>query len=214
VNDSECPFPETCTTPRDGVPDDLNFDGIPDIFVVCEATGLVEDTLGPWPYTAEINLIQANTANSVSLLPAGQSTLITGPLSTFVQTGVSPARPSFAQADPNFVFTNPRRVDATNELVLEAPVHPVGAPFFMPDHDYCPFGFTDLQIPTFEFQMNKGDTLEVKARKVITTTTAFNNEPILSGVLTLDGQPVVPTSGNAISTVAPGDAIAFTFTSH
>lgn len=225
--DNSCiPGATTCVFDQDGLPDDASGDGVADVFQVCvpvktgPTTNLTRTANVPLNYWVDIKRVRSgSTAQEQISDPALFNAPIanTGFSTNPIETGVSPARPAFDPTDPTHVYTNARRMDESRaELIALPPLQETDPG--VPDIGiaatgrtvYCPFGFTFPAPLTFSMDLQAGDTLLVKARKLSPPSVPFNTEPKLTSQVLLNGVVQVPV-GTAEAT-APGGDLAFSFT--
>jgi hypothetical protein len=213
---------QTCVNDQDGVPDDVNFDDVPDVFQVCVPTGALRTASVPINYWVDIKKVPAGTTTQEQVSdPAFYNAPIanTGFSTNPIELGVSPPRPAF-DSNTFHVYTNPRRMDESRSELMVLPAlqeGDFGVPFIgieaaTGSRAYCPFGITFPPPPTFTTELQAGDTLLVKARKLTPLTVSFGPaEPVLTARVLLNGVEQVPTTGTA-SAVAPGADLSFSFT--
>ncbi len=226
VSSNPCDASNTCSVgqcvlDKDGLPDDVSFDGVPDTFSVCAPTNTVRGADIPINYWVTILKTPAGSSTPVQVSdPAFANAPIanTGFSTNPIETGVSPARPVW-DTDPNHVYANPRRMDASRPELMALPVlieNTFGVPFIgiqigTGNAAYCPFGVTFPAPPTFTTELQEGDTLTVQARKLTPLTVSFGAaEPILKSRVLLNG--VEQTPSGTTSAIAPGASLSFTFT--
>lgn len=208
----------------DGQPDDVPG---PDFTLWCEGPVATAGAVSlPWPFSIEISILRAGqTVPEVRTHPAS---LVEGTNRALYDSGVLqgndlPFPPGQNQQVPadgrTFQFTNQRRLTIANlDLILSDSN-------FLHDIDpgtyggVCPGTFIgppmiDDQEQPYTFDLNKGDTVLVKARRFntppagITTTT----EPSLNGTLTVDGLQV-NVQGTTNSASEPDAGFSFSYTS-
>ena len=188
----------------DGLPDDTDGDGVPNVQPFCVALGTTTTASSvPWNYTIEISVIREGQTVPEPLT-SGQAAVEFDNNMTPYDESVFAGAPNRAPLFPNIIFVNPRRVTAAHRDVLEGAFPCLGG------------SLGDARIdnsdPPLSAVVNKGDTLVVKARKAdFGPGVPVMSEPTLSGELTLDGQAVIG-NGTLVSEAQPGAGISFWFT--
>jgi len=131
----------------------------------------------------------------------------------------------------SFHWSSPRQMTTVNRIVIVATNNPLN------DIDPVTYGFrsglcsvsTDLGPPSlaggpqpFTFELGKGDTLKVEARKALTAPVELHDaagnpltliEPVLSGRLAIDGINITSLGGTSSSAPVVGDGFSFFYSS-
>ena len=198
--------------------DDINGDLVYQGFNECYPTNLPPTNRAvPWRYSLGVTVIhRGSTTEELVISTSGVvgTTLIPGDgIDDFISmTPFDPTNPDADFKEPEerpgygvVQFLNGKQVSRGNPLWLET------NNFFLGDPNIL------TASPTFDFEVNSGDTVIVRARKQLFNDSAGflprSPDPRLqiNGTLTVGGIPVVP-SGTKQSSIADGAGLSFSFT--
>ena len=211
---------------------DYNGDGIPDDFhpgdppvpidtplqVVCRRAvdpggALVSGTsLTPWNYALEISIIRAGTTE-IERLTTTEALDSSFNLTTYPSDMLTGAQLPGADCPP-FAVCNPiGRLAGTHRVVIDS-LHPTcpGSPGL---GDPRMSGTLAEPLPApFTLDLEKGDTIIVKARKSISPPEGVEvfSEPTLQGSVFLNGLQISNLTGTSVSTSDQAAGISFSFT--
>ena len=189
----------------------------------------------PWKFSIQIDVLRAGGTEfeTVSGTPYLDPNSNIAEYDTTVVSGFTPPKVPLTIDDGGtlrtFKFPNPRRLSSANRDVVEAITNPLY------EFDPTTYGYLDGLCSVgdpgpsdiagdeqpFDFDLGKGETLRVQARKSFTAPpemvdAAGNSlillEPALAGRMALDGKGI-NVRGDPSSTNAPGDGVIFFFTS-
>jgi hypothetical protein len=212
-----------------------------EVFLWCENTGLnLPPNSVPWNYSLDVSLIRAGSTTRVQLIRGLEDNLARNmtPYNTQTNPGNVLPKAPVTIFGLRVVFSNPRVLSSADRVVVEANRNPLfdligGLPPGQPAPGICfdsafpgnprivPPTSKDPDFPLselgsgFSVDLNKGDTLIVKARIVddpITGFPAITAEPNLFATLVVDGAQV-QFAGSELSNFANGTGISFSFTS-
>lgn len=172
----------------------------------------VADRSVPWRYSLRITIIRAGTYNEVvALSTTGQvgSSVERGDLvEDFISlTDYDPDMPPIADRDG---YTNGHRVSSGSPLYLASIFVDAGIPNILDTVSTVP------ETPaTFNFDLNSGDTVIVRARKQdvgASPTNSANYENIILRATLAIGGIAVSTQGPQTSSIDDGSGFTFSFT--
>jgi hypothetical protein len=174
----------------DTLPDDLDGDGVGDLYLFCQDIGVGSQALTPasvpWRFSVEVSIIRAGTTVP-EVLTQEAALLIDANLAdydTAVQFNLTapknPITVTDGMATRTFLFDNdasfglgPRRLTAANRdvvLALENPLTTINPVTYGQGRGLCSNGdpgpaVVDGGSPPFEVVLGKGDTIIVEARR-------------------------------------------------
>jgi len=180
---------------------DEPLDGVPDVqtpFHTCVRQVDPVNTSVPWPYSAEITLIQAGTTDEI---PLRSTVSATNPFSNITpyDTNVRRTVPDLLPQVP-FYFLNGREVTAGTRDYIDS-CTTLGS------------AFEDSNIlgdpVAFSFQVQQGDTIVFRARKQLVDdanpyATLVRSEVVLSSSYFVDGRGVTPSGETFVSSDGGG----------
>jgi hypothetical protein len=197
-------------------------DGIPEFnagVTTCDETTQFQERAVPWNYALGISIIRAGTTTEEtvtsltglpgsSVLPGDDTDVIADFISlTDFDPTIGTAAPKPHQDE--FYFLNGKQVSRGSPYFLSAFGFSVGTPNILD---------TPLTVaPTFDFSVNTGDTIIVRARKQSLAAAPPYLPPvpdpkiILEATLAVGGVSVVPT-GSSVSTVDDQSGFTLSFT--
>lgn len=191
---------------------------------------LASPTSMPWHFSIEISILRTGETEPEPLTGEGALEVdgnLTDYDTTPAITGLTAAKSPVTVNNTVFRFLNPRRLSAATREVVIATSNPLSTAdpgtYGQVGQGLCssidpgPSAIDTVEQP-LSIQLNKGDTVVIKARRGDVAPSGFVlgsnlvNTPLIKGFLTLSGSEVT-IRGDNVSTKDPAAGISFSFTS-
>ncbi len=207
---------------NDGIPDETDPDGnilSPPLQTVCRrgfdpfGNEVIAVQNTPWNYSVEISIIRAGTTVTQRLTTT-EALTATFNMTPYSETSILGAQQPNEDCPPLAICNLIGRFAATHRIVIDS-THPdcPGSPVL---GDPRMSGTLENPLPPpFTIEVEKGDTVLVKARKSFSPPEGVeinNAEPTLQGSLFLGGARILNLSGTSVSPPEQGAGISFSFT--
>ncbi len=185
----------------------------------------------PWNYSLEISIIRAGTT-VIQRLTTTDALKSTFNMTRYSDTFLTGAQVPGTDCPTGAICNQIGRLTSTHRIVIDSTYnfHPNSNELLPLDENnrwdlICPGSpvlgnprmngtLTNPLPPPFTMDLQKGDTILVKARKNITPPEGveLNSEPVLLGAVFLDGRRIMNLTGTSVSAPDQAAGISFSFT--